>query len=158
MKNPLIKKILIIVGVSIISVLLIFYVLKLILNSNSLTYDLGENFNNYSDVILKEYDDYEKFVKDYGIKKDLALTNFSTKYYVASFQDYDSCAEKQKKYVHSVNKEGNILNISYDVYNSCGMCKKHTILYLIEIDKYTGNDPVINYSYNYVNNLSCGKV
>ena len=157
MRNSFVIKLILIFLSCIAAVILATYVVKLARNSNSLTYDLGSKVTDYEDTFLKNFSDYENLVKKYNIKKDLTNSNFTNSYYLASFQDYDSCSESKYKLVSSVKLE-DTLNITYEVFNKCGWCKKHIILYLIEINKYEGEDPVINYSYNYQNEINCGDI
>lgn len=157
MRNSLVMKLLIIFAACIGAVFLASYVVKIARNSNSLTYDLGSQLTSYKDTILKSYKEYEKLADSYGIKKDLASNNFSTHYYLASFQDYDSCAESKYKFVKDVEESNGELNITFEVYNKCGWCKKHIVLYLIEIDKSKEN-PTINYNYEFANEIDCGNV
>ena len=93
-----------------------------------------------------------------GIKKDLTANNFVTNYYLASFQDYDKCSEERYKLVNNVTLNDNELNINFKVYNKCGWCKKHSVLYLIELPKFNGDNPKINYTYDFENDIDCGNV
>lgn len=160
-KNPLVVKIFIIVFVCIVSLILAYYVMKIIISSNSLSYDLGETVTtlDYKDVVLTNYSEYEKLMKKYGVQKDLAANNFSTNYYLASFQDYDTCSETKMKTVKSATV-GDDIKIVYEIHNKCGWCKKHIALFLIKIDKYPYSESkkVITYDYEYENELDCGTV
>ena len=103
----------------------------------------------------KKQDD---IINDLGIKKDLTANNFVTNYYLASFQDYDKCSEERYKLVNKVTLNDNELNINFKVYNKCGWCKKHSVLYLIELPKFNGDNPKINYTYDFENDIDCGNV
>ena len=93
MRNSLVIKLLIIFASCIGAIILASYVVKIARESNSLTYDLGESSNSYSDIFLTSFSEYESLANDLGIKKDLTANNFVTNYYLASFQDYDKCSE-----------------------------------------------------------------
>lgn len=158
MRNSLVIKLVIIFVSCIAAVILATYVVKLARNSNSLTYNLGKDVSDYEDMYIKSYEEYLALVKKYNIKKDLTSTNFSSHYFIASFQDYDSCSEKKYKLVKSVKKENGEYNVNFEVYNKCGWCKKNIVLYLIEVDRFSSDDPKINYNYTFVNDLNCGNV
>lgn len=102
MRNSLVIKLLIIFASCIGAIILASYVVKIARESNSLTYDLGESSNSYSDIFLTSFSEYESLANDLGIKKDLTANNFVTNYYLASFQDYDKCSEERYKLVNKV--------------------------------------------------------
>ena len=158
MRNSLVIKLLIIFASCIGAIILASYVVKIARESNSLTYDLGESSNSYSDIFLTSFSEYESLANDLGIKKDLTANNFVTNYYLASFQDYDKCSEERYKLVNKVNLDDNELNINFKVYNKCGWCKKHSVLYLIELPKFNGDNPKINYTYDFEKEIDCGNV
>ena len=61
------------------------------------------------------------------------------------------------KFVKNVNESNGELNITFEVYNKCGWCKKHIVLYLIEISKSNENSK-INYNYEFANEIDCGNI
>ncbi len=158
MRNSLFIRLSIIFVACIGAVLLASYVVKIARESNSLTYDLGDDSYGYSDTFLTSYSEYESLANDLGIKKDLTANNFVTNYYLASFQDYDKCSEERYKLVTDVDLDDDLLNINFKVYNKCGWCKRRQILYLIELPKYSGDNPEINYIYDYENKIDCGNI
>lgn len=158
-RNPFIKKILIIIISVVLFSVALFFAIKIITRSyDNLTYDLGEKSDKkYEDIILTSYYDYLEFADNLGIKKHLKENDFTSNYYLASFQDYDSCSESKPKGINNIIRDNNDLNITFDVYNKCGFCKKHIMLHLIKIDN-NQKDSNINYDYNYITVKECGEV
>lgn len=155
-RNPLIKRILILLFITIFAAVILFFAIKIILDStNNLAYDLGENTNiNYQDKILKNFNEYQELVRTYQITEDLTENDFKQNYYLASFQDYDTCAEKKMKTV-TLTQNTDSIDITYKIYNKCGLCKKHTALHLIKIEP-VNEEVRINYNYEYESELNCG--
>ena len=157
-RNPLIKRILILLFITVFVVVILFFAIKIILDSTgNLAYDLGETINvNYQDKIIKNFNEYQDLVQTYQIAEDLTENDFKQNYYLASFQDYDKCAEKKMKTV-TVAQNADSIDITYKIYNKCGLCKKHTALHLIKIDP-VSEEIRINYNYEYENELNCGTI
>ena len=158
-KNPIFVRAVVITMVVIASVALIVFCINIIIKSMStLVYDLGEKsaLSGYEDHVIKNYYDYVELTKKYGIDESLTIENFENNYYVASFQEYDPCAEAKMMDVQNVSIGENI-EIEFLVHNKCGWCKKHIALHLIKIDKISGNKE-ITYNYNYAKKLNCGTI
>lgn len=159
-RNPIVVRLMVIITVVVIMVVITIFAIKNILNSNALNYDIGEKEYNhrYPDTVLTSYKEYMDFIKDYKIAVDLKQTDFTNNYYVAVFQEYDSCSEAKRKQVVSADASNASINIKFKIYNKCGWCKSHMILYLVKIDKIDDVDVPINYSYTYNKELNCGIV
>ena len=114
-KNPILFRILIIIGVIASIIGIIVLIIVKLGNSNALNYDLGEKDSNkiYNDIIIKSYKEYEEVVKDYDIDSDLGPQDFEDNYYLVSFQEFDSCSEVKRKQVGNVevNKDDNYIKL-----------------------------------------------
>lgn len=159
-RNPIVVRITIIVLIAVLTIGILFFAAKNILESNALNYDIGEKEYNhkYPDTVLTSYEEYTSFIKDYDIAIDLKQTDFSNNYYVAVFQEYDSCSEAKRKQVENAEASNASINIDFKIYNKCGWCKSHMILYLVKIDKIDDIDVPINYNYSYSKELDCGNI
>lgn len=135
---------------------LVYFVLQESLSSDA--YDLGEmkDFGDFEDIILKDYKSYSDLMDEYGLTKKLTKNDFDKHAYLASFQDYDKCSEYKYKKIESVEVKKAIY-VTYLVYNKCGMCKPHLVLYLVELPKDIDTD-VIVYDYNYYSEKQCGNI
>lgn len=158
-RNPIVTKVMVTALVSILSILLIIFCANIIIKSmSSLSYDLGEKstLSSYEDFVIRNYYDYLDLVKKYNLEEDLTIENFSNNHYVASFQEYDPCAESKMMDVEDIEIEDKI-TITFKINNKCGWCKKHIALYLIKVDKLQENKEII-YNYTYAKELDCGTV
>ena len=155
-RNPILIRLFTIIFALAVCFIVVFYAIKILLNSNSLNYKLG-NITQYHDEILINFSDYKKFVENYGITQELVKMDFENNSYLASFQDYDKCSERKVKSVEEVNVK-DAISITFKTYNKCGWCKAEKVVYLIKIDKLESKDIDINYSYTYDKELNCGTV
>ena len=157
-KNPFFNRIkwLFIIIIIIVSILgLSYYVLY---NSyNNLTYDLGKksDLNSYGDIIITNYSSYLKIMEIYNLNATLNEKDFNNNYYIASFQEYDSCSETKFKKVEDITYSDSI-KITYRIFNKCGWCAKHIVLHLIKINKVETTK--IEYDYIYNKSLNCGEI
>lgn len=157
-RNPLIKRILILVISLVIFGSILYIAIKEITKSyDNLTYDLGVTNDTYSDEIITSYDKYQEFIKLYDLKSDLKEEHFKDSYYLATFQDYDKCSESKVKDIKSIKEENNTLTITFNVYSKCGFCKVHKMLHLIKIGIVTTSDN-LKYEYDYDETKECGQV
>lgn len=149
-RNPIAVRLTIIIGGTLLGIGVLVFAFFAIRNSNDLYYDIGQrNLSTiYHDAILQNYDDYVKFIKDYDIAIDLKTTDFASNDYIASFQEYDSCSESKQKVVTGV-KISDKIDVDIKIYNKCGWCKSHMLLYLIKIDKVDNPNMEIKYHYTY---------
>lgn len=158
-RNPLIVRILIGLFIAAIIVILVVVTVNTMKNYTYLTYDVGEKNGIYNDAILLNFEDYKKIIDKYEIKQELNEASFATKSYIATFQEYDSCAESKYKTIESVEmKEDNTIQINFLYHNRCGMCKKHMVLYFIQIGKLSSNDYKLAYGYDLGNQVNCGTI
>ena len=158
-KNPLIVKICSII------LLIMFIVAIIVLCANSLfkreiitTYDLGEQnkIEYYEDRILTSYEEYRVLLSEYNLAPSLEDEDFDNNYYLASFQEYDSCSEKKPKSVKSIDTTGEKIKVTFKIYNKCGFCTKHLMLHLIKMEKVDVEKP-IEYDYIFASkNKNCG--
>lgn len=158
-RNTLVIRIGTIIIVLVLSLILIVWLFFIVTKSmNELSYDLGEKnkIGNYSDKILKTYNEYSELVKKYNLTIELSETNFKDNYYIASFVEYDSCAESKLKEVESVNISDTI-HITYKVFNKCGWCRPHIALHLIKVDRFN-EEKQITYEYSYQKTVDCGVI
>lgn len=149
-KNPIVKRIIVIVLCILFAVGIVFFAATKLLNTNALNYDIGERDMDkiYNDIIVKNYTEYLDVVKNYNIATDLKNEDFDDNYYLISFQEYDKCSETKHKKVNKVNSSDGVIEVEFERYNKCGWCKSHIILYLIKIDKIDNPQNVkINYKY-----------
>lgn len=159
-RNPIVVRIIILISIIALVVGIAIFAFIQIANSNALNYEIGDKKygQKYQDKILTSYEEYQDFIKDYKIATDLKQTDFSNNYYVAVYQEYDSCSEAKRKQVISAEASNMSINIKFKVFNKCGWCKSKMILYLIKIDKITDPTVPINYSYTYNKELDCGQI
>ena len=158
-KNPLVYRILITIICVIFAIGIAIFAYIKISKASTLSYDIGErDFNKtYKDIIIKDYDEYQELIEKYDLADDLKSTDFADNYYLASFQEYDSCSETKRKKVGEVAINGNTIDIEFKKYNRCGWCKSHMIIYLIKIDKLEDVQNVkINYTYTDDKQIKCG--
>ena len=156
-RSSLTNRILIILLFLVCGSLILFFSFKLINKSYSnLAYEIGSYSLEYKDYILKNYEEYLDLTKLYKIDVELTNENFINNYYLVSFQEYDSCAEKKFKEVEKIEIDKNI-NITFRVFNKCGWCKAKTALHLIKIDKIDSYEK-IKYDYVYNDELQCGTI
>ena len=155
--NPLMVKILLIVIIAVVVIAVLGLSIFVLTNSASANiYDLGTKKDSldYKDVVLTSYSDYSKLINEYKVEKKLQEKDFEKHNYVASFQEYDPCAETSYRKVKKVDYDQGIV-ITFDVYNDCGSCKSKMLLYLIKVDKNIKSQ-IINYIYNNRNQNECG--
>ena len=154
MKNLLVKRILIFLFI-LLFLGGLFYFGYIQLTKEPKLYFIIENMDileKPSDTIIHNYDEYKKLVDKYNVDIFLTPDNFKNNYYVASFQEYDSCKEKERM-VEKVEINDDI-KITYKINNKCGWCKEKVLLYLVKIEKVTSDLPV-TYDYIYKNKLEC---
>ena len=159
-KNPIIIKVLIIMAILLFVLVLIIFSYKMIKrNYNPNVYNLGEKSNVVyeNDKLLINYNEYAELLDKYNLEKHLTSDDFSNNYYIASFQEYDSCAESKYKDVGNIKIDDENITIEFLIHNKCGMCKKNIILYIIKIDKIKEEKNIL-YEYNYLNNKMCGTI
>lgn len=152
-KNYFLRRILLIVFIVALIGVIGFIAYKKIMNSESLYYILEDN-NLYKDTIIKDYSDYIFFTDEYEIKKDLNEKDFKNNYYIASFQEYDSCQERKVRKIKDIDINDKI-TITYKLFNKCGWCKSRTMLFLIKIDKLEKDNYEIEYKYESDKKLNC---
>lgn len=155
-KNPILKRVLIIIVCIILLCIVTFIVINKLLNQPSLTY-VFDSIDSYSDEVLDNYADYISFADKYDIENDLIEKDFENYSYIASFQEYDKCSERKAKKPETINISDSI-NITYRVYNKCGWCHAKIMLHLIKIDKINNPELPIKYDYIYDKTLDCGNV
>lgn len=135
---------------------LVYFVLREGLSSDA--YDLGKSsdVSGYEDVVLRNYKDYSKLMDKYDLRKKLTKEDFEKHDYLASFQDYDKCSEYKYKAIQNVEVK-KAINVTFLVYNKCGMCQSHIVLYLIELPKDVETEVVV-YKYDYYSEKDCGSI
>lgn len=144
------KKKLFIIALIIILILGAFYLYKTI-SKNDVTVDdqvlsikdvkvvdLGAKKNGeelYQGELFKSYEDYKNFMKDFDSKLVLKEKDFKNNDFVLDFQTYGTCTDEQYKRLVEMKVEESILNLAYDVYNTCGECDFVNIAYFIPVEK-----------------------
>ena len=154
--NPILNKILVIIGAAIFAAAIVTYAVYTYSINNDFIYDLGEK-TEIKDTFLTSYEEYTSFINENGFASDLNENDFKNNYYLASIQEYDKCSEKKYKTVSNVRVEDERLKITLNVHNKCGFCKKKYVLYLVKLDKISL--PInVQYEYLFENDLICGSI
>ena len=160
-KNPLVVKICAIILIIAFVISIIILCVNALLKREIITaYDLGEKSKidfYYEDKLLTSYEEYRLLLKEYNLAPSLEEKDFNDNYYLASFQEYDSCSEKKPKRAISV-ENGQTIKVTFKIYNKCGFCAKHIMLHLVKMDKIE-LDKQIEYEYVFASkNKNCGLI
>lgn len=133
-----------------------YMVLKESMSSDA--YDLGKasDVKGVQDEILTDYNSYKKLMDKYDLTPKLTKDDFKNHSYLASYQDYDKCSEYKYKSVKDVEIK-KAINVTFLVYNKCGMCQRHMLLYLIELPKDVDAE-VVDYKYEFYSEKDCGNI
>ena len=158
--NSLTSKILAIIF-TIILIAVVIFVSVIVFNKdkNNNIFDLGNIDKNieYRDRIINSYTDFVELLRSYNVTFEASESDFQTSSYLVLFQDYNPCSESKPKTIENVDVGDNI-TITYKIYNSCGWCERHMVLYILKVSKV---EDTKNIEYNYVfsnNQLDCGTV
>jgi hypothetical protein len=100
--------------------------------------ELGEQKNGeelYHGVLFTSYNQYKTFMENYNTELVLKSSDFAKNDFVLDFQPYGECTDEEYKKLVEIKIENSILNLAYDVYNTCGECDSKNIAYFIPVKK-----------------------